>query len=96
MVGRRALPEGALILDIPPRDKDRTPDIAVHHTRAGAGRAAFGALSAQSRIVAAIGHDFLAVVKKIRLFVHPDHAAHVVAEPDRVEAIVHEALAELD
>ena len=94
--GRRVLPEGALILDIPPRDKDRTPDIAVHHTRAGAGRAAYGKLSAQSRIVAGIGHDFLAVVKKIRLFVHPDHVAQVVADPDRVEAIVSAVLAEVD
>lgn len=85
----RPLPRGALILDTPPRDKDRTPDVVVHHTRAGQGAAAYGSLAEASHIVSGIGRDFLAAVKKIRLFVHPDHTARLV---DEVEARVHDAL----
>ncbi|MCB9730483.1 MAG: HD domain-containing protein [Deltaproteobacteria bacterium] len=90
--GSRALPDGTLILDVPPRDKDRQPDVAVHRARAHGGEGEYTSLRESSRIVRAIGDDFLDVVKKIRLFVHPDHAAPLAADPPGTERIVMEAV----
>ncbi|TNF22366.1 MAG: HD domain-containing protein [Deltaproteobacteria bacterium] len=92
--GNHPLPPGALLLDVPPRDKDRIPDIGVHHPRAHEGAGAWTHLAGSSSIVHGIAHDFVAVVKKIRLFVHPEHA-HLVTQPTRVALAVDEALAEL-
>jgi len=91
--GSHPLPRGALLLDVPPRDKDRIPDVGVFHPRAREGAGAWTNLAASSSIVHGIAHDFVAVVKKIRLFVHPEHA-HLTAQPGRVAAAVDEALAE--
>jgi hypothetical protein len=41
-----------------------------------------------------MGEDFLSVVKKIRLFVHPDHAERLSADRERVAAVVHEVLSD--
>lgn len=90
--GGKPLPRGSLVLDVPPRDKDRLPDVDVHFEGGGSGAGAFRRLSEVSRIVAGIGADFVHVVKKIRLFVHPDHAAPLVRDHARTEALVHEAL----
>lgn len=87
------LPAGALILDVPPRDKDQIPDVPVHLVGAGAGEGAFTTLAARSTIVRGIAADFVSVVKKIRLFVHPDHAHHA-ASPRAVHAAVAAALDE--
>lgn len=92
--GTKPLPPGALLLDVPPRDKDRIPDVAVHHARARDGAGAWTSLATSSNIVHGIAHDFVAVVKKIRLFVHPEHA-HLVAQPGRMTAAVDQALTEL-
>ncbi|MGM0576807.1 MAG: HD domain-containing protein [Myxococcota bacterium] len=90
----RPLPEGALILDVPPRDKDHLPDVAVHHPRAGAGQGAWTTLARSSRIVAGIGEDFVKVVKKIRLFAHPHHAPRLEQDPAALERRVHEVVME--
>jgi HD superfamily phosphohydrolase len=66
------LAPGDLIIDTPPRDKDRLEDVEV----------AFPALAGHRRrrltqisgVVQAISRDFLRVVKKIRVFVAPEHA----------------------
>ncbi len=89
----RPIPDGGLILDIPPRDKDVLPDIAVHHPRAGAGGAAYTTLARSSRIAQGIGEDFVKVVKKIRLFVHPDFAPALSAQRARLEAEVADEVA---
>ncbi|MCA9518393.1 MAG: hypothetical protein KC635_25840, partial [Myxococcales bacterium] len=86
----RPLPPGALLLDVPPRDKDTIPDVAVHHVASRR----WTTLAASSRIVHGIAHDFVKVVKKIRLFVHPDHAA-LAADVPRVEALVAELVLDL-
>jgi HD superfamily phosphohydrolase len=90
--GARPLPDGALILDVPPRDKDHQPDIAVYQHRAQGGAGEYTTLRASSRIVRAIGDDFLDVVKKIRLFVHPDHAGPLAADPKGTERVVMDAI----
>lgn len=86
----RPLPPGALLLDVPPRDKDAIPDVAVHHVAARR----WTTLAASSRIVHGIAHDFVKVVKKIRLFIHPEYAA-LTGDVPRVEALVAELVAEL-
>jgi len=91
----RPLPDGALLLDIPPRDKDSIPDVEVYRPRAPAGTDAYASLLKTSRIVSGIGEDFIAVVKKIRLFVHPDHAARLKEHTDETERVVHEAISEV-
>ena len=84
----RPLPVAALILDIPPRDKDTLPDVDVHYPRAHGGRGAYRSLVKSSRIVRGIGKDFISVVKKARLFVHPDYAADLAARQPAVTDIV--------
>ena len=86
----RPLREGDLILDIPPRDKDRLPEVAVHHPRAPDG-GQYSSLADTSAIVSGIGHDFLSVVKKIRLFVHPEHAERLSAM-EHLDARIHELI----
>lgn len=73
-----------LILDIPPRDKDKLPDIQLHRRNADGGRGSWTRLSECSHIVAGIGADFVNVVKKIRLFVDPSVAKRLA--PRRAEA----------
>lgn len=88
----RAIPKGGLILDVPPRDKDTLPDIAVHRERAGAGAGAYTRLAECSRIVAGIAADFIGVVKKIRLFVHPQVARELGSRQAEVEEALREVI----
>ncbi len=79
-----------LILDIPPRDKDRLPDLQIHRRNALGGSGSFTRLSDCSHIVRAIGADFVNVVKKIRLFVSPALAASLAPRRAEVEASITE------
>ena len=88
----RPLPPGALILDVPPRDKDKQPDIPVHHPRGGQGSGAWSMLSDESAVVRGIGEDFMRRVKKIRLFVHPSYADRLLSDRTRLEHVVAEAV----
>jgi HD superfamily phosphohydrolase len=75
---------GELILDTPPRDKDRLEDVeVVFPALAGHRRRR---LTEVSGVVQAISQDFLRVVKKIRVFVSPEWAAPLRAHQPRVEA----------
>ena len=87
----KPLREGDLILDIPPRDKDRLPEVTVYHPH-GEGAGNYSSLAESSRIVSGMGEDFLAAVKKIRLFVHPDHIERLKASKMRINAVVSEVL----
>ncbi len=87
------LPPGALLLDIPPRDKDSIPDVAVHYPRAGAGAGAYTSLAKASKIVGGIAEDFIGVVKKIRLFVHPAYVDRVPSCSVTLETLVQETVA---
>ena len=90
----RPLRAGDLILDIPPRDKDRLPEVKVHYPH-GRGQGAYVSLAETSRIVSGMGEDFLSAVKKIRLFVHPDHAQRLKADRGRTNALVDEVISGL-
>jgi len=79
-----------LILDIPPRDKDRMPDLQVHRRNAHGGTGSWTQLSDCSHIVKGIGADFVNVVKKIRLFVDPGAAATLAPQRAAVEAAITE------
>jgi len=87
----RPLGKHDLILDIPPRDKDRVPTVPVFHPKAPPGRPRYRELGEESTIVRGMARDFLATVKKIRLFLAPEHAARL---QDRHDA-VHEAVGEV-
>ena len=90
----KPLRRGDLILDIPPRDKDRLPEVTVVHGRSDAD-ASYTSLAESSRIVSGMGEDFLAAVKKIRLFVHPDHAARLSDQPELIDCAIQEGLSSL-
>jgi len=94
-LGKLARPMAAhsIVIDVPPRDKDRTPDLDVRQDRAIGGKATFTSLVASSAIVKGISEDFLNVVKKIRLLVHPDYAPALQQQKLQVyEAVVDEIL----
>lgn len=65
-----SLPIEALIIDTPPRDKDRTETTDVVSIRDGVAKAT--RLEDLSRVVLGIATDFTKVVKKIRIFLRPD------------------------
>ncbi len=79
------IPEGGLVIDTPPRDKDHFEDVEV----------AFPALAGHRRrrltdisaVVRAISGDFLKVVKKVRVFVAPEFAEGLRSRQDRLEEI---------
>lgn len=75
-----ALPEGALIIDTPPRDKDHIDDVDVIYTGRRVDR-----LRRVSAVVRAIAADFVRVVKKTRVFVTPDLAPSLRAHQDVLE-----------
>jgi HD superfamily phosphohydrolase len=95
-LGTRARPlrEGDVILDIPPRDKDELPEVTVYHPH-GRGGGSYTSLAASSRIVSGMGEDFLAAVKKIRVFVHPEHGDRLARDRGRWTGAVHEVLSAL-
>jgi hypothetical protein len=69
----RALHPADIIIDTPPRDKDKLESIEVVYPGAS-GRQHYP-LHELSRVVAGIQDDFIMVVKKIRVFVEPRLAA---------------------
>ncbi len=62
----------SLVIDIPPRDKDKLETIDIVYPDVAGQN--FYRLHELSRIIAGIQDDFIAVVKKIRIFAHPDVA----------------------
>jgi HD superfamily phosphohydrolase len=86
----RSLHPADLIIDTPPRDKDKLETIDVVYPNAS-GRQAYP-LHELSRIVAGIQDDFMMVVKKIRIFAHPRLAAEIRSIPDIDELILTEIL----
>lgn len=80
----------ALIIDIPPRDKDRidTIDVVYPDVR---GRRHYP-LHELSQVVAGIQDDFIAVVKKIRIFAEPALAAKLREIKDLDELLLTEIL----
>lgn len=80
IVGRTLHPAD-IVIDIPPRDKDRLETIEIVFSDVRGQR--HYPLHQLSRIVAGIQDDFIAVVKKIRIFAHPRLAADLASLPDR-------------
>ncbi len=81
----------ALILDTPPRDKDKLESIEIVFPDANGQR--HYPLHQLSRIVAGVQHDFIRVVKKIRLFAAPDIARRIKDLPHAHQLILDEILA---
>lgn len=84
LVGRSLHPAD-VIIDTPPRDKDKLETIDVVYPDAN-GRQHYP-LHELSRIVAGIQDDFVTVVKKIRIFVEPE-LAEELAGHDGVDQII--------
>lgn len=84
LVGRPLHPAD-LIIDTPPRDKDKLETVDVVYPHAGGVRQY--PLHELSRIVAGVQDDFMMVVKKIRLFAEPRLAAEL-AKYDGVDAFI--------
>ncbi|MEM1348869.1 MAG: HD domain-containing protein, partial [Myxococcota bacterium] len=80
-----------LILDTPPRDKDKLETIDVLFPGArGTGSANYAPLHELSKIVAGIQNDFIRVVKKIRVFASARVAEHIKALPNIEELVLDE------
>ena len=79
----------ALILDTPPRDKDALEPLELVYPDARGQR--HYPLAQLSRIVDGVGHDFVRVVKKIRLFAEPG-LAHMIQELPDAEALILEEI----
>jgi hypothetical protein len=81
-----------VVIDIPPRDKDKLESIPVRYPSAR-GRSEYR-LHELSGIVAGVQNDFIQVVKKIRVFCAAPVAAELVGQRARVEdALLEEVLA---
>jgi HD superfamily phosphohydrolase len=89
LVGRSLHPAD-VIIDTPPRDKDKLETIDVVYPDA-TGRQHYP-LHELSRIVAGIQDDFVTVVKKIRIFVEPSLAAELAGHDGVDEIILTEIL----
>ncbi len=79
-----------LIIDIPPRDKDKLETIQVHYPEVSGQR--FYPLHELSRVVAGIQDDFITVVKKIRIFAHPSRAPAIRRLPHLEDLLIEEIL----
>lgn len=75
----------SLIIDIPPRDKDKMETIDVVYPDVTGQR--HYPLHELSRVVAGIHEDFISVVKKIRIFARPELAV-ALSSVDDMEAIL--------
>ena len=75
----------SLIIDIPPRDKDKLETIDLVYPDVSGQR--HYALHKLSRVVAGIQDDFISVVKKIRIFAHPQ-LAQQLRRLDDLESIL--------
>ena len=78
MAGRPLHPAD-VIIDTPPRDKDRLETIDVVYPSARGGRRQYP-LHELSRIVSGVQDDFMMVVKKIRVFAAPEVAAALTSD----------------
>ena len=87
----RPLHPASLIVDIPPRDKDELETIDVVYPRVSGQR--YYPLHELSRIIAGIQDDFISVVKKIRIFAHPDIADDLRSLDDLDSMLLDEILA---
>ncbi len=74
-----------VIIDTPPRDKDRIETVQVVYPRSG--HRVGWELPEVSKVVQGIAHDFIKVVKKIRIFVAP-HVRQQILERDALEDVV--------
>lgn len=81
----------SLIIDIPPRDKDKLETIDVVYPDVSGQR--FYALHDLSRVVAGIQGDFISVVKKIRIFARPELASRLRQVDDLEAVLLSEVLA---
>lgn len=81
----------SLIFDTPPRDKDKLESIELIYPNARGQR--HYPLHQLSRIVSGVQHDFIRVVKKIRLFAEPAIARRIKALPEAEDIIMGEILA---
>ena len=77
-----------VIIDIPPGDKDRTPDVCVVEKSPAGGRETYRMLSEVSAITRGIAHDFLYGVKSMQLLIHPEHADRLRASGQGVLSAV--------
>lgn len=89
LVGRSLHPAD-VIIDTPPRDKDKLETIEVVYPGAS-GRQHYP-LHELSRVVAGVQDDFISVVKKIRIFVEPSLARDLADQTDVEELILDEIL----
>ena len=80
------LADGELIIDTPPRDKDRWDDVEILPQRSWHGPPR--GLREVSAVVRGIAEDFVSVVKKTRIFVAPWAIGALRAEQDRVEGLL--------
>jgi len=86
------LPKASLIIDTPPRDKDKLETVELLYPHAQGQR--YYPLHQLSRIVAGIQDDFTTIVKKIRIFAAPELAQRIAtAQPKLQELILDEILA---
>jgi HD superfamily phosphohydrolase len=86
----RPLHPADVIIDTPPRDKDRMETVEVVY--GGGDESRHYQLHELSRVVAGIQDDFVKVVKKIRIFAAPKLAAELADVDDVYEIILDEIL----
>ena len=79
-----------LLIDTPPRDKDHHESISIQFENV-VGRTSYP-LHELSQIVSGVHDDFVAVVKKIRIFVAPDVASKVRKAQHRAEIELAQAI----
>jgi HD superfamily phosphohydrolase len=89
LVGRSLHPAD-IIIDTPPRDKDKLETIEVVYP--GASGQQHYQLHELSRVVAGIQDDFVMVVKKIRVFVEPQLAGELAGHENVEELLLEEIL----
>lgn len=86
----RSLHPADLIIDTPPRDKDKMETVEVVFPGASGQR--HYQLHELSRMVAGVQDDFVMVVKKIRIFAEPRLASELADVPDLQDALLAEIL----
>lgn len=80
------LPQASLIIDTPPRDKDKLETVELLYPHAQGQR--YYPLHQLSRIVAGIQDDFTTIVKKIRIFAAPSLAQRIAPDQPKLQEII--------
>lgn len=80
------LPPASLIIDTPPRDKDKLETVELLYPHAQGQR--YYPLHQLSRIVAGIQDDFTTIVKKIRIFAAPELAQLIAPRQTQIQALI--------